>query len=50
MASTITVPSAADLGAYADEVNTGILAQTGQHDPRIAKALIAVAKIGRAHV
>lgn len=43
MASTITVPSAADLGAYADEVNTGILAQTGQHDPRIAKALIAVA-------
>lgn len=43
MSSTITVPSAAVLGAYAAEVNAGIVAQTGEHDSAIAKALIDVA-------
>lgn len=49
MASTIVVPSSADVGAYSTEVQTAS-ATRGNYDPRVAQHLIAIATAAKADV
>lgn len=50
MATSIVVPTSADIGAFADEVATEYVTEKGSYDPRVANAVIDVATAAAADI